>query len=92
MDHMLVFQVVTASDATMTQLNHLSSEKGDGDIFQDLGSIFGKAITTISKIDSVLIETVGHGALQMLLFLLKVLLFIKLKRELDNSLVIVFVV
>ena len=49
MDHMSVLQVVPTSHATLTQLNHL-------------GSIFGKAITAISKRGSAIIKAVGHGA------------------------------
>ena len=33
----------------------------DGDILQGLGSIFGKAITAISKGGSAIIKAVGHG-------------------------------
>ena len=62
MDHMSVLQVVTTSHATLTQLNHLSSEEGDGDILQGLGSIFGKAISAMSKGGLAIIKAVGHGA------------------------------
>ena len=62
MDHMSVLQVVTTSHATLTRLNHLSPEEGDGDILQGLSSIFGKAITAMSKGGPAIIKAVGHGA------------------------------
>ena len=62
MRQLSILQVVTTSHFTLHQFNSFAATHDNGDIFEGLGSSFGKAISAITHGGSEVIKAAGHGA------------------------------
>ena len=60
LDRPSLLQIVTENHATFQQIHQFTTSTG-GDFFQGLGSVFGHAISAISKGGSQLLKAAGHG-------------------------------